>query len=539
MRLKHSLGTLLALSSIACLNLNAADLFQTKSSAMVSKSIAGASQNEVDNLRMVNTSIRDAHIYDLNSKSLGLSTSELTLNLTPYLSVDFKKKSVKTSVSGSIVWEGQPNTSSHKNNTNSLTTTNNDSAILVLRNGKVTGTARIDGKLFKIQPLKSGQHLVLEIDENNMKPDHPQGTMQALEAELSNHPLITSNKLAIDSLNAVPVIKLLVVYSNEVPAEVNDVPALVDLAIAETNQGYANSNINASVELAHLEALNYDDTNISTDLGRLQSTSDGHMDEVHALRDEYAADIVMLLVSDNGSACGQAAGIGATESTAFAVTAQDCATGYYSFGHEIGHLQSARHNPETDPTTTPYAFGHGYRDPNNAWRTVMAYNCAGGCTRINWWSNPNNTRNGTPMGTHDDSDNARVLNTTAATIAAFRNDPVPDPTPQPVTSLWTSTQPGDWGIPFGVTFHWSNSSAGAPDHFSVYKRIYPVFGKTRYESPYSINGSLTSKYISTNTLNRNDRVKFYISSCNSENVCSATRTVEYVVGSTGSGGSDW
>ena len=51
----------------------------------------------------------------------------------------------------------------------------------------------------------------------------------------------------------------------------------------------------------------------------------------------------------------------------------------------------------------------------------MAYACSNAnCTRINYWSNPNKTYGGVAMGTSTKNDNARVLNTTRATIAGFR-----------------------------------------------------------------------------------------------------------------------
>jgi hypothetical protein len=123
-----------------------------------------------------------------------------------------------------------------------------------------------------------------------------------------------------------------------------------------------------------------------------------------------------------------ASAIGATSSTAFAAVYHGCATGYYSFGHEIGHLQAARHDPNNDPTTTPYAYGHGYQYAAGNWRTIMAYNCSGGCTRINWWSNPNKTRGGVPMGTASQSDNTRVLNITSPIMANFKGGSTPPPT---------------------------------------------------------------------------------------------------------------
>ncbi|MFL6291653.1 MAG: M12 family metallo-peptidase, partial [Thermoanaerobaculia bacterium] len=151
-----------------------------------------------------------------------------------------------------------------------------------------------------------------------------------------------------------------------------------------------------------------------------RGTSDGYMDSIHTTRNSVAAD-VGLLVINNASSCGLASGIGSTASTAFADAHWDCITGYYSFGHEIGHLQSARHDPATDGTLTPYAYGHGYQYLGSPkWRTIMAYNCSGGCPRLNYWSNPNKLYNGVPMGNTTRSDNTRVLNTTRGTVAAFR-----------------------------------------------------------------------------------------------------------------------
>jgi hypothetical protein len=55
---------------------------------------------------------------------------------------------------------------------------------------------------------------------------------------------------------------------------------------------------------------------------------------------------------------------------------KSCATGYYSFGHEIAHMYGCHHNRETGATnpTYPTAFGYLMRPPvNSGYRTVMAY----------------------------------------------------------------------------------------------------------------------------------------------------------------------
>ena len=111
--------------------------------------------------------------------------------------------------------------------------------------------------------------------------------------------------------------------------------------------------------------------------------------------------------------------IGPSASSAFSVINRGCASGNYSFPHELGHNFGARHNPETDPGIYPYAYGHGY---NRAAlgiagdRDVMSY--APG-TRIAYLSNPNVLVGGMPMGDAGNSDVARVINQNAATIANF------------------------------------------------------------------------------------------------------------------------
>ena len=142
---------------------------------------------------------------------------------------------------------------------------------------------------------------------------------------------------------------------------------------------------------------------------------------MHGLRDRYAADVAVLLTG-RGNYCGVAWLYPGAES-AFGVVAQDCATGYYSFAHEIGHVQGARHNPQIDAGTTPFAYGHGYYYEPGRWRTIMSYDCTGQSTRIGIFSSPllvYPNPGGDPAGTVATHDNSRVLRETARIIADFR-----------------------------------------------------------------------------------------------------------------------
>jgi peptidyl-Asp metalloendopeptidase len=294
-----------------------------------------------------------------------------------------------------------------------------NSAIIVRNGDKLTGSLRIDGTLYALRPLKSGGHAIARIDESKMPADHPSEYAGLPRIDMSG---ISRKRDAGGDFGtqAISTIRVMVVATQRAVSASGDINGLVNLAVAESNQGYANSGVEINLQLAGLYTTTYTESgSFSTDLSRFRGTTDGYMDTFHATRNSVAADVMMLVIN-NSSSCGLASAIGSTAATAFAAVHYSCATGYYSFAHEIGHLQSARHDIATDGTLTPYAYGHGYRSPTNAWRTIMAYNCTTNCPRINYWSNPLRTYNGQAMGNTTRADNARVLNTTKGTIAAYR-----------------------------------------------------------------------------------------------------------------------
>ncbi len=296
--------------------------------------------------------------------------------------------------------------------------TPSDSAVFVVKGTSVTGTIRVGSELYAIRPLGGGLHAVVLQDEKKFPPEHPPEFNQ-----LEKEPSKTFEKSLLADVPDIPrTLRILVAYTPRVAAAVQDINATIDLAISETNDGYERSGVKLRAELAYAYQVNYQESNShDTDLANFRTPNDSIMDEVHALRDTYKADVCVLLI-DNGSYCGTASAILADESSAFVVVHYTCATGYYSFAHEIGHLQGARHNLEADPSTTPFAYGHGYYGLAGKWRTIMSYDCpGGGCKRLPNWSTPSVNYNGSPMGRDDCCNNARVLNETAPVITAFRN----------------------------------------------------------------------------------------------------------------------
>lgn len=223
--------------------------------------------------------------------------------------------------------------------------------------------------------------------------------------------------------------------------------ALINLGVTETNQAYANSGIIPRLRLVHMSEVAYTESgSMSTDLGRLRSTNDGHMDGVHTLRNTHGADLVKL-ITNSGGGCGIAYLMGAQSAAfaanAFSVTHQNCVSPNYTFAHELGHNMGSNHAPGDPVGTGAFSYSFGYKKESAPrFRTVMAYNCTtASCPRVLHFSNParNYVISGTgyPTGTATQN-NALSINGVRVTVANWRQE-VPRVT---ITSLWHVFQPG-------------------------------------------------------------------------------------------------
>ena len=222
-----------------------------------------------------------------------------------------------------------------------------------------------------------------------------------------------------DPLEGKTVIDVLFVYTRAAGAEAGDVVARIDRALDDTHRAYDNSRIDVRLRRVHIEEVDYELTGRIQDLARLVRRGDGYLDEVHTLRDRHAADLVVLVVEERSAT--QNAAVMATPETAFAVVyygtlgAPD-----YALAHEIGHLQGARHSPESGTFDAPFPYGHGTR--TDAWKTIMA---TGSLPAIAAFSNPDVRYDDIPTGTPDRRNVARVLNETAVYVSNFRGPQTP------------------------------------------------------------------------------------------------------------------
>jgi hypothetical protein len=210
---------------------------------------------------------------------------------------------------------------------------------------------------------------------------------------------------------------------------------LIDLA----NDALSNSNISTQFNLVHSEMMNYPDDSLNGMSEALYDLTDntGVFDNVENLRTEYGADQVTLVRRYVDEGCGLAwlprynnAGL------AYAIVHDGSKTdgsGWYcsdlAYVHEIGHNLGCAHDRANAGTSGRFSYSYGYQNPSEKFRTVMSYNCSGGCPGIDYFSNPDISYNGDPTGiaapSPSSADNAHTINQTRVGMAGYRDEVQP------------------------------------------------------------------------------------------------------------------
>ena len=299
---------------------------------------------------------------------------------------------------------------------------------LVIEDAVMAGNIRLPGAYFQVRYVGPGLHSVRQIDESHFPPEGEPIQIDTARSE-------TAQDIGITATDDGSRFDVMVVYTPAARAAAGGttaMQALINLAVAETNTAYSRSAVIPRLRLVHQEEVSYTESgDFSTDLNRLTNSSDGFMDNVHALRNTYGADLVSLII-EGTSLCGLG-WLMTTESNsfqalAFSVVARICATGNFSFGHELGHNMGLQHDRMNTSSDGVFPFSHGYVDIPNSFRDIMGVQPAScpSCIRIQNFSNPNVTFNGHPTGisqvSPDSADAAASLNATRFTVANWRSE---------------------------------------------------------------------------------------------------------------------
>ena len=211
---------------------------------------------------------------------------------------------------------------------------------LVVRDGVLAGNITMPGTSYEVRYEESGVYSINQIDPAAFPPEAP---------PIPVHTPSTFPAIAGDDGSTIDVMVVYTTTARLAAGGTGAMNALIALAVSESNTGYANSNVTQRLRLVHTAEVEYSEAgfNWTTTLNRLTNTADGFMDEVHALRDTYGADAVVLIVNDTAF-CGQAWLMTTVsdgfKTFAFSLVSRICAAGNYSFAHELGHNMGSHHD---------------------------------------------------------------------------------------------------------------------------------------------------------------------------------------------------
>ncbi|MFJ2742709.1 reprolysin-like metallopeptidase [Streptomyces sp. NPDC087440] len=316
-----------------------------------------------------------------------------------------------------------------------------------LGNEQVTAQFMLGGDNYAIESNGPGRVSITQVtpvdDEDEINMSMPPTPAAAAPATPRSAPIAPDKNCAQGSRTA--LIDLLVGYTPKALAEaggVSQMRADITRSVALTNDALADSKVNARVRLVHIPAVSNVPAardGVTQDLIKALATPrDNLLDEMHTLRNQYGADLVSVIAG--GRAAG---GLGyspkapakSTANYGFNVVAH-AALKNFSLGHEIGHNLGSSHDRATQPNQPPPYGANGYFPRTGDFASLMAYESGcrkttnGPCGRINRFSNASLTYRGLPLGVPlgqpDEADAARVLNTTVAAIASYRDTKASD-----------------------------------------------------------------------------------------------------------------
>lgn len=350
--------------------------------------------------------------------------NRITFNLFEDVNFDVVTSVSETKLPGIISWTGKQ-------------IDNPETRILfMIKDRTIVGEIVTLNDRFRIIPIGIGSwHAIIEIDEPKFKPEAP----TLVPSEKSSVREKTPKEDLCDKKQPeVPPgkgtrITLLVLYTSKAAQASIDIERDVLLLVSQLETAFHTPNYIVYPVLAHSQVVDYQETGVlQTDLNRLTDKSDGYIDEIHSLRDQYKADLVVLLVED-ADYCGIAWLIHPMdpkmERYAFSVSDRQCALNNLTFSHEIGHNIGMRHDRYAENGGNPEEYNYGYVLKNQKVRSIMAYDkeCqdAGfSCRRLLTYCAPHifikDERFGVPIGNGNAAHNLEVLCRNAPIVSKFR-----------------------------------------------------------------------------------------------------------------------
>lgn len=313
------------------------------------------------------------------------------------------------------------------------------SQVVLVSDGNVLeGHVIVGNDTYLINTTAEGLVVITQIDPgaypNDLHVDVITGLLDTKGANAMMAPIEIRN---LQNAGEKSIVDIMVVYTLGAKNYSGNILARIEADVAALNVNLADSGVDIQIRLVHTELVNYFESGTTNDLYNLSGVGDAVLDEVHALRDQYYADLVVMIQSSaNAGYCGIAYQIQRPENPynnryGFSIVEAMCMGGAMTFQHEVGHNMGNAHDIVNSGYAGSFEYSYGYQDNTNRFRTIMSYNCSGGCSRIPYFSNVTELYGSFAMGVPDQIDNARSMNNNAPWLAVFSEPPPPEPTATP------------------------------------------------------------------------------------------------------------
>lgn len=241
-------------------------------------------------------------------------------------------------------WTGMTN---NEINTSTSTYAN---LTLMKNDGNFIGHLSIENRSLEIFDLTDGVQVICETDIKGLgnkdcavhRIQTPTGPSNTNDAGDACKDLIT---------------KVLVLYTPAAFSNEPDIIGRANLCISQINQNWQNSYILNSLTIASVQLLNFTESggDISIDVDALSNNT-----TAQALRNQYKAEVVVLLTSNVYNAYGVVKEVQASKNNAYSiVNIETSTTSRYTFAHEVSHLFGARHDDDATNDHKGYKFKTG------------------------------------------------------------------------------------------------------------------------------------------------------------------------------------
>ncbi len=376
---------------------------------------------------------------ELSSRAVLPSAKHITFNLFDDVTLTAEKVRLIPNRTGGYVWVGR------------IPSTVGGDVFLDVQKDRVFGNIYYNGRQYQIRNIQGHLHQIDELDPAFIPGEWAPREITSPSAQVLADPPPAQ-------ADTIMYLDILVVYTADAFNAFGGASAMqseLDVALAEANGALVNSQLNARMSVVASRQVTYTESENNT---LAQALNDFKEDltlsgEISILRDQFGADLVVLVVEGDMSRCSIANQMTVADASfstdAFSVVERSCVSMDLTLAHAIGHNLGARHDWASDSTDgEPFTYNHGYIGPLSRFRTVMAdAESCNSCPLALHWSNPDinfgSDPTGIPEGEDFPADNSRVLRETIPLAENFRAAISPHPcfpssTVQPAPSDPTS-----------------------------------------------------------------------------------------------------